>query len=465
MEFIYDYFERLVFLFEEENDVLDIKGKIKTPFTFVSSGSYLNTKLKDLDVNVGYLDRNNTLFCIRLKDKAGKNYFYDFYVDSALSSSSTKMVFGINNGFNGTLNKLTDEELEDMTLGDIIGSHDAKSKISVPNEIADSFFSAILQYSLDFGLFSKKVSFRGHLEADEIPFTNLSAKYASGNINKDDVFKYLNELEDHITLVLYSMNNNITKIKDFSSLDDLIKKMRKEGLNIVLDEKKLNSLMKDESLKKYFSSFNLFHQSQNNLYGRGGSSLQGLGASFLNQKIKKMIDFFDGLHEKIIFFKDQLNKIPDSKFNYSTFMEKLDKLRNAMFHRNRLYRLFINKFFRINEFIGKEDIISDKDNIKNKQSILKTIIESLKNKKIQTTIKVYNSNDKKFEEKDFIYNLYSQTLENKIKNYFDEIKDDSIFSDENIDKTVKIIKKEIDEYLLDNMISMEKGWVTFNVVN
>jgi hypothetical protein len=465
MEFIYDYFERLVFLFEEENDVLDIKGKIKTPFSFISAKPYLNTLLKDLQVNVGYLTDSNTMFCIRLKDKSGKNYFYDFYVDSPLTSPATKLVFGINYGRNGTLNKLSDEELEDMTLKEILGNHDASVKISVPPEITDSFFSAILQYSLDFGLFSKRVSFRGHLEADEIPFTNLSAKYATGDINKDGIFKYLNELQEHITSVFYSINNNIIKVKNYSDLNDLIKKMRKEGVDIVLDEKKLGLLVKDPSLNTYFSKFNAFHQSINTTYGRGGSSLQGLGAIFLKQKIKKMINFFDELNQKIIFFKDQLDKIPSSKFDYRTFMEKLDKLRNAMFHRNRLYRLFINKFFRIDEFIGKTDIISDEDNIKNKQTILNNILKSLKNKKIQTTIKVYNINSKKFEDKDFTYNLYSEKLENKIKTYFDEISDDSIFSDEKIDKTVKIIKKEIDEYLLDNMISMEKGWVTFNIVS
>ena len=465
MEFIYDYFERLVFLFEEENDVLDIKGKIKTSFSFVSAKPYLNTLLKDLQINVGYLTDSNTMFCIRLKDKSGKNYFYDFYADSPLTSPSTKLIFGINYGRNGTLNKLSDEELEDMTLGEIIGAHNASVKIAIPPEIVDSFFSAILQYSLDFGLFSKRVSFRGHLEADEIPFTNLSAKYATGNIDKDDIFKYLNELQEHIVSVLNSINNNIVKVKNYSDIDDLVKKMRKEGIDIVLDEKKLGLLVKDQSLNIYFSKFNIFHQSINTTYGRGGSSLQGLGASFLNQKIKKMINFFDELNQKIIFFKDQLNKIPQSKFNYNTFMEKLDKLRNAMFHRNRLYRLFINKFFRIDEFIGKTDIINNEDIIKNKESILNNVLKSLKNKKIQTTIKVYNANSKKFEDKDFIYNLYSERLENKIKTYFNEISDDSIFSDENIDKTIKVIKKEIDEYLLDNMISMEKGWVTFNVVN
>ena len=465
MEFIYDYFERLVFLFEEENDVLDIKGKIKSPFSFISSKPYLNTLLKNLDVNVGYLTESNTMFCIRLKDKSGKNYFYDFYVDSPLSSPATKLVFGINYGDNGTLNKLSDEELGDMTLGDIIGKHDASVKISVPPEITDSFFSAILQYALDFGLFSKRVSFRGHLEADEIPFTNLSAKYASGEINREQIFKYLDELQQHIRSVLYSINNNLVKVKNYSDIDDLVKKMRKEGIDIVLDEKKLGLLVKDPSLNTYFSKFNIFHQSINTTYGRGGSSLQGLGAIFLKQKIKKMINFFDELNQKIIFFKDQLNKIPSNNFNYKTFMEKLDKLRNAMFHRNRLYRLFINKFFRIDEFIGKEDIINDQDTIKNKQSVLDNILKSLKNKKIQTTIKVYNANTKKLEDNDFTYNLYSERLENKIKNYFNEITDDSIFNDDNMNKTIKIIKKEIDEYLLDNMISMEKGWVTFNIVS
>lgn len=464
MEFIYDYFERLVFLFEEE-DVLDIKGKIKTSYSFVDSKLYLNKKLKDLDVNVGYLTKSNTMFCIRLKDKSGKNYFYDFYADSPLSSPATKLVFGINYADDKILSKISDDELGDLTLGDIIEIHDAKIKISVPPEITDSLFSAILQYSLDFGLFSKKVSFRGHLEADEIPFTNLSAEYAMGTVDRNQIFKYLDELQNHVTSVLYSINNNIVKVKNYSDIDDLIKKMRKEGVDIILDEKKLGLLVKDPSLKTYFSKFKVFHQSVNTTYGRGGSSLEELGATFLKQKVKKMINFFDELNKKIIFFKDQLEKIPLNNFNYKTFIEKLDKLRNAMFHRNRLYRLFINKFFRIDEFIGKEDIISDQDSIKNKESILNNILKSLKNKKIQTIIKVYNSNNNKLEDKEFIYNLYSEKLESKIKNYFNEIKDNSIFNDDNMNKTIKIIKKEIDEYLLDNMISMEKGWVTFTIVS
>lgn len=464
MELIYDYLERLVFLFEEENDVLDIKGKIKTPFEFVNSNLHLDTSLKDLKVNVGYLTDSNTMFCIRLKDNAGKNYFYDFYVDTPLSDPSTKLVFGIN-VYKKVLSKVSDDEIENIKLRDIIGRHDAKSKISVPGEITDAFFSAILQYCLDFGMFSKKVSFRGQLEADEIPFTNLSAEYANNRIDRKQIYEYLEKLQGYISNVFISMNNNITKIKSFSNQDDLIKKMRKEGINLILDRNKLNLLIRDPSLKEYFMNFNLFHQSINNIYGRGGSSLEGLGEKFLDQKIKKMINFFDELNQKIIYFREQLDKIPEKDFNYSNFTNKLDKLRNAMFHRNRLYRIFINKFFRIDEFIGKEDIINDEDIIKNKETVFNRLISSIKNKKIETTIKVYNSNTNKFEDKNFTYNLYSKRLEDKIKKYFSEIKDDSIFNDENLPKTIKIIKKEVDEYILDNMISMEKGWVTFNIVS
>ena len=39
-----------------------------------------------------------------------------------------------------------------------------------------------------------------------------------------------------------------------------------------------------------------------------------------------------------------------------------------------------------------------------------------------------------------------------------------MFNKENLNQTIKLIKKEVDEYLLDNMISMDKGWVTFNIV-
>jgi hypothetical protein len=178
-----------------------------------------------------------------------------------------------------------------------------------------------------------------------------------------------------------------------------------------------------------------------------------------------MINFFDDLNKKIIFFKNELDKISDKDFNYSTFSAKLDKLRNALFHRNRLYRIFINKFFRIDEFIGKTDIINNNEIEINKEKVFNNLISSIKNKKIETTIKVYNSNSRKFEDKNFIYNLYSETLKNKIQKYFDEIKDDSLFSKENLSQTIKLIKKEVDEYLLDNMISMDKGWVTFNIIN
>jgi hypothetical protein len=466
MEFIYDYFERLVFLFEEENDVLDIKGKIKTPFTFIDSGPHLNTLLKNLDVNVGYLTNSNTMFCIRLKDKSGKNYFYDFYIDSGFSSPSTKLVFGVNRYGSKTLNKLSDEELGSITLGDIIGSHDAAVKISIPGEVTDSFFSAILQYCLDFGMFAKTVSFRGQLEADEIPFTNLSAIYSNKQVNRQEIYKYLDSLQSYISNVFTSINNNITKIpkSEFSDQEDLIKKMRKFGIDITLDRNKLGLLLKDPSLKEYFLNFGKFHQTISTLHGRGGISIEGLGAKFLDQKIKKMINFFDDLNKKIIFFKNELDKISDKDFNYSTFSAKLDKLRNALFHRNKLYRIFINKFFRIDEFIGKTDIIDDNENETNKQKVFDRLISSIKNKKIETTIKVYNSNNRKFEDKSFTYNLYSETLKNKIQKYFDEIKDDSMFNKENLNQTIKLIKKEVDEYLLDNMISMDKGWVTFNIV-
>jgi hypothetical protein len=467
MELIHDYFDRLVFLFEEENDVLDIKGKIKTPFTFIDSGPHLNTLLKDLDVNVGYLTDSNTMFCIRLKDKAGKNYFYDFYMDSSFSSPSTKLVFGVNRYGSKTLNKMSDEELRDIALKDIIGSHDAAVKISIPGEVTDNFFSAILQYCLDFGMFAKTVSFRGQLEADEIPFTNLSAIYSNKQINRQEIYKYLDSLQSYISNVFTSINNNIIKISqsEYSDQEDLIKKMRKFGVDITLDRNKLGLLLKDPSLKEYFLNFGKFHQTISTLHGRGGTSIEGLGSKFLDQKIKKMINFFDDLNKKIIFFKNELDKISDKDFNYSTFSAKLDKLRNALFHRNRLYRIFINKFFRIDEFIGKTDIINDDEIEINKEKVFNNLISSIKNKKIETTIKVYNSNSRKFEDKNFIYNLYSETLKNKIQKYFDEIKDDSLFSKENLSQTIKLIKKEVDEYLLDNMISMDKGWVTFNIVN
>jgi len=481
---LFNYFENIINLFEEDIVDLDVSKDVK----FEPLQSFLNTKLSDLR-DGGCYEYGKTRFTIKVKNPDDNSYyFYNFYYTG---HTEIKLVFGIctavtKYGEEITLNKISEKQLNDdlseITLRDIYQSHNAAVKIDIPIRVRNIFFNAILVFILNYSLINKQITYRGHLEPGEIPFARLATdvnrtsvdlpelkKIISQKINMSK--KYVNEVLSDIKK--YTKENNITIIKNKKDIDKLIIEAKpSEKLNIQnnkLDQEKIDTILKNVNS----NIFNSIHGHITDVtFGRGGIDFNEFKQEMIDKKIIDLIEFFEFFKEKVDFFENQIQKIKaDNKQDFiKQFNMSLIKLRTKLFHRDRLYRLIITRVLKLNTLLKDESIYDmsqhdDKLDVKEtKNKVFDNLIKMLKRKEVQAKVILHsqNGNNQVLQPKNFILPIYNQQIHNDLKDYF-ELLDDNMFSKINLRSTTRMILKDISDFIINSIvINNPTGWVNVN---
>ena len=480
------YFENMTYFFEEDVVSIDINKNIK----FINAKKFLNTEISQLRNNTCYASKNHTGisgntnepgFTIKIFDE-NKNtyYFYNFYYTSH-DSNVIKLVFGIAKGTDAitgetiTLNDVTDKQIRGITLNQVRRSHTAKVKIDIPINVRNIFFNAILKYTLNYGIITKDITYRGHLEPDEIPFTNLASQINNSNnesINEigETILKTLNFAESYANKIMKNcedfVKNNKNLIVDYDNKNPEDKKIP-IFKKITLDQNIIDQILIDISPTIFLK---IHGSGMTTTYGRGGITLSEFKKYINGKTLNELYDFYKYFLEKIIFFKKEIKEIEENdpekyirKFNLA-----LVKLRSNFFHRDKLYRLIVRRILKMNTLLKDEKIFDFNDKIEDpkilKDKILNNIIEMLKRKKVTAKIKINSEDGRVFNltPKNFELNLYNQTLDFELKNYFDLI-DDKYFIEPVLKETVKSIQKDLSNFIINSIIvNNPTGWVDIN---
>lgn len=470
MQDLYNYFENLISIFEEE-DIVDLY--ISKDVKFEDLNQFKNTTLYDLKDGHCYETHNNR-FTIKIKNPDNNSYyFYNFYYTED-SKQEVKLVFGIcsieieddNNYEEIILNNISEEKLKttlsDITLRDIYQSHNASVKIDIPIRVRNIFFNAILSFILKYNLIQKSITYRGHLEPTEIPFAKL-ANYVNvegKGIQLETLKKIIiKQLEDS---KIYT-NNSLRIINSYIKQHNINKK-----------EDFLNKQMIDDILDKIdIDKFDSLHSHIGDVtYGRGGISFAGFKQKLENKKFQELSDFFEFFLEKIVFFENKIKGIKAKTISdfIKQFNMSLIKLRSELFHRDRLYRLIIRRILKINTLLKDEIIFDTNKDISNlsikdiKNEMLNNIIEMLKRKTVQAKVILHGNKNSKFilQPKNFQLPIYNQNLENDLKDYFNLL-DDELFSKSKIPSTIKMLFNDISDFIINNIVvNNPTGWVNVN---
>jgi hypothetical protein len=482
-----NYFENITYFFEEEDSLpIEINKKIN----FFNAKEHMGTQLAKLKEGC-YQSPNhihgNPGFTIKIKD-GEFYYFYNFYVTFE-GSNTVKLVFGICNNPNYNSNELNsnynpkhlngvgEKILDDLTLEDIVGFHDATVKIDIPITVRNNFFGAILKYILEFGLIEKNLKYRGHLQPDEIPFANLASKINNAtNLNTDTLKKLI--LDKLNEAKIYS-EKMINVCKNFIiNNPDLINKFNNENpkkqnltpaKKITLTPPLIDKLLEgiDES---YFTQL---HSGAGDVtYGRAYSFSINTFKKYLKDKtLDEFLTFYVNFLDKIVFFIDEIDKIKtnDKQLFIKKFNQGLIKLRAGYFHRDKLYRLIVKRVLRIGSLLKDEKFYDPSqlsDNLKDiKNKILNNIIEILKRKEVTAKVNVSspdNSRNYKLKPKNFTLKIYNSILDKELKNYFDLLEDE-LFNPLVIEDTIKMIEKDLSSYIVNSIVvNNPTGWVDVN---
>jgi len=484
---LFNYFENVISLFEEDVVDLDISKNVK----FEPLQSFLNTKLSDLR-DGGCYEYGKTRFTIKIKNPDDNSYyFYNFYYTGYTGIEEIKLVFGIctattKYGENITLNKISEKQLRDdlseITLKDIYQSHNAAVKIDIPIRVRNIFFNAILVFILNYSLINKQITYRGQLEPGEIPFARLATDVNRSSVDLSQLKKiisqkiniskkYVNEVLNDIKK--YTKENNITIIKNKKDIDKLIIEA-KPGERLNIENNKLDQEKIDNMLKNVNSDiFDSIHGHIGDVtFGRGGIDFDEFKQEMKDKKIIDLIEFFEFFKEKVDFFENQIQKIKaNNKQDFiKQFNMSLIKLRTKLFHRDRLYRLIITRVLKINTLLKDESIYDmsqhdDKSDLKEtKNKVFDNIIKMLKRKEVQAKIILHSQNgsNQVLQPKNFILPIYNEQIHNDLKDYF-ELLDDNMFSTTNLHLTTRMIFKDISDFIINSIvINNPTGWVKVN---